>query len=36
MKRDYSLDGESTRMAIEQGLASAEWYHTDVPRAQMK
>ena len=36
MKRDYSLDGDSTRIAIEQGLASAEWYHTDVPRAQMK
>ena len=36
MKRDYSLDGESTRQAIENGLASAEWYHTDIPRAQMK
>jgi fatty acid desaturase len=36
MKRDYSLVGESTKMALEQGLASAEWYHTDVPRNDMK
>jgi fatty acid desaturase len=35
-KRDYSLVGESTRRAIETGLASAEWYHTEVPRKTMK
>ena len=35
-KRDYSLVGESTRRAIETGLASAEWYHTDVSRKTMK
>ncbi|WP_353642192.1 fatty acid desaturase family protein [Mesorhizobium sp. WSM2239] len=35
-KRDYSLVGESTRIAIETGLASAEWYHTEVPRKVMK
>ena len=35
-KRDYSLVGESTRKAIETGLASAEWYHTDVARKTMK
>ena len=35
-KRDYSLVGESTRLAIETGLASAEWYHTEVPRKAMK
>ena len=35
-KRDYSLVGESTRRAVETGLASAEWYHTDVPRKTMK
>ena len=35
-KRDYSLVGESTRLAIETGLASAEWYHTDVARKTMK
>jgi fatty acid desaturase len=35
-KRDYSLVGESTRVALETGLASAEWYHTEVPRKVMK
>jgi fatty acid desaturase len=35
-KRDYSLVGESTKRAIETGLASADWYHTDVPRKVMK
>jgi fatty acid desaturase len=35
-ERDYSLVGESTRSAIETGLASAEWYHSDVPRKAMK
>lgn len=35
-KRDYSLVGDSARTAIETGLASAEWYHTDVPRKAMK
>ena len=34
--RDYSLVGESRRRAIETGLASAEWYHTDVSRKEMK
>lgn len=36
MKRDYSLVGDSNRIAIETGLASAQWYHTEVPRAAMK
>lgn len=35
-KRDYSLVGASARTALETGLASAEWYHTDVPRKVMK
>ncbi|HVL19624.1 MAG TPA: fatty acid desaturase, partial [Amaricoccus sp.] len=35
-KRDYGLTGASTRWAIETGLVSAEWYHSDVPRATMK
>jgi fatty acid desaturase len=35
-KRDYSLTGRDTARAIETGLAAAEWYHTDVPRKQMK
>ncbi len=34
--RDYSLTGESARRAIETGLASAEWYHSEVPRSAMK
>ena len=35
-RRDYSLVGESSRRAVETGLASAEWYHSDVPRKTMK
>jgi len=35
-KRDYSLVGERTRWAVETGLASADWYHSDVPRKTMK
>ena len=36
LRRDYSLVGESARRAVETGLASAEWYHTEIPRKQMK
>src|SRR5258708_4329192 len=35
-KRDYSLTGADTAAAVASGLAAAEWYHTDVPRKQMK
>ncbi len=35
-KRDYSLTGAAAKSAVERGLASAQWYHTEVPRAQMK
>ncbi len=35
-KRDYSLLGDDARRAVESGLAAAEWYHTDIPRKQMK
>ena len=35
-KRDYSLLGEDARRAVETGLAAAEWYHTDIPRKDMK
>ncbi len=35
-KRDYSLLGPNSRQAVETGLAAAEWYHTDIPRKQMK
>jgi fatty acid desaturase len=34
--RDYSLVGRDTARALENGLAAAEWYHTDLPRKQMK
>lgn len=36
MKRDYSLLGRDARTAVETGLASAEWYHSDVSRSEMK
>jgi fatty acid desaturase len=36
MRRDYSLTGRDTQRAIDTGLAAAEWYHTDLPRKQMK
>jgi fatty acid desaturase len=35
-KRDYSLLGYDSRRAVEDGLAAAEWYHTDIPRKEMK
>ncbi|GIL01375.1 MAG: fatty acid desaturase [Alphaproteobacteria bacterium] len=35
-KRDYSLLGRDAAAAVERGLASAAWYHTDVPRKTMK
>lgn len=34
--RDYSLTGPGSRAAIENGLASAQWYHSEVPRKTMK
>ncbi|MDB5665270.1 fatty acid desaturase family protein [Cypionkella sp.] len=35
-KRDYSLLGTDGARAVETGLAAAEWYHTEVPRKDMK
>lgn len=35
-QRDYSLLGPDARRAVETGLAAAEWYHSDVPRKDMK
>ncbi len=35
-QRDYSLTGKDGQHAIEIGLASAEWYHSEVPRKVMK
>lgn len=35
-RRDHSLTGPENALAVERGLASAEWYETAVPRATMK
>ena len=35
-KRDYSLVGDQAEAALQKGLISAEWYHTDVTRKDMK
>ena len=35
-KRDYSLLGPNAARAVENGLAAADWYHTDITRQQMK
>lgn len=35
-RRDYRLSKENAQRAFDQGLASAEWYHTDVDRKEMK
>jgi fatty acid desaturase len=34
--RDYSLLGPDAARAVATGLAAAEWYHTAVPRKEMK
>lgn len=34
--RNYSMLGPDARRAVETGLAAAEWYHSDVPRKEMK
>jgi fatty acid desaturase len=34
--RDYSLLGYDGAKAVEDGLAAADWYHTDIPRKEMK
>jgi fatty acid desaturase len=36
VKRDYSLIGTNSKLAVEQGLAAATWYHTDISRKRMK
>jgi hypothetical protein len=35
-QRDYGLTGRDGQRAVEIGLASAEWYHSEVPRKVMK
>ena len=34
--RDYSLTGSETKLALEKGLASANWYASPIPRARFK
>jgi len=35
-KRDYSLVGDNTILALQQGLAEATWYTSPVPKEQMR
>ncbi len=35
-RSDYRLNEENSRQAVERGLAAAKWYHTDIPRAELK
>ena len=35
-KRSYGLLGPDAQRAVEIGLATAEWYHTDISRKEMK
>ncbi len=35
-KRDYNLLGENGRRAVATGLAAVDWYHTEIPRKEMK
>ncbi|TGG95177.1 fatty acid desaturase [Natronospirillum operosum] len=34
--RDYSLIGDTSRRAREQGLVTAQWYQTEIPRKTLK
>lgn len=34
--RDYDLLGRDGQLAVERGLASADWYHSSISRQQMK
>ena len=33
---DYSLTGANATLAVERGLAEAEWYQSPVPRETMR
>jgi MocE subfamily Rieske [2Fe-2S] domain protein len=33
---DYSLIGKNSVLAVEKGLADAEWYHTPIPKEKMR
>ena len=34
--RDYSLVGDQAKLAVEHGLANAQWYASPIPRARLK
>ena len=34
--RDYSLIGRNSKLAEQQGLVSAEWYASPIPRKRLK
>jgi fatty acid desaturase len=36
IRRDYSLIGPDGRLAVEKGLAGAEWYRSPIPRKRLK
>ncbi|MFV2001955.1 MAG: fatty acid desaturase family protein [Paracoccaceae bacterium] len=36
VRRDYSLLGRRAQRALDSGLASAQWYHSEVARSEMK
>ena len=36
VRRDYSLVGDQSKLAVEQGLASAKWYASPIPRERLK
>jgi Na+-transporting NADH:ubiquinone oxidoreductase subunit F len=33
---DYSLTGVDSRLAVEKGLANAEWYHSPIPKDKLR
>lgn len=36
LARDYALSETNDQQAREAGLVSADWYHSPIPRAQLK
>ncbi len=36
IKQDYSLTGANSRLAVERGLAEADWYQSPVPRETLR
>jgi fatty acid desaturase len=36
VRRDYSLVGDQSKLAVEQGLANAKWYASPIPRERLK